>query len=87
MLGAGYCRIAASHWRRTIVASISGLLMTDKLTELRSALDSLDDEIIALLERRFEISGLVAAAKNGSATVRPGREAAIIRRLQTVAPD
>ena len=87
MLGAGYCRIAASHWRGTIVASISGLLMTDKLTELRSALDSLDDEIIALLERRFEISGLVAAAKNGSATVRPGREAAIIRRLQTVAPD
>lgn len=61
--------------------------MTDKLTELRSALDSLDDEIIALLLKRFEISGLVAAAKNGSATVRPGREAAIIRRLQNVASE
>ena len=61
--------------------------MTNKLTELRTALDSLDDEIIALLERRFEISGRVAAAKNGSATVRPGREAAIMRRLQSAAPD
>ncbi len=61
--------------------------MTDKLTELRAALDSLDDEIIALLVKRFEISGLVAAAKNGGATVRPGREAAIIRRLRNVAPD
>ncbi len=61
--------------------------MTEKLTELRNALDSLDDEIIVLLEKRFEISGLVAAAKNGSATVRPGREAAIIRRLQSAAPD
>ncbi len=61
--------------------------MTDKLTELRHALDSLDDKIIGLLEKRFEISALVAAAKDGSATVRPGREAAIIRRLQRAAPN
>tara|TARA_B100000575_G_scaffold175867_1_gene141005 strand:- start:726 stop:1397 length:672 start_codon:yes stop_codon:yes gene_type:complete len=61
--------------------------MTDKLTKLRAALDSLDNEIIALLEKRFEVSGLVAAAKNGSETFRPGREAAIMRRLQIAAPD
>ena len=61
--------------------------MTDKLTELRNGLDSLDDEIIVLLEKRFKISALVAAAKNGSAAFRPGREAAIMRRLQSAAPD
>jgi chorismate mutase len=55
--------------------------MTDKLTDLRAAIDRLDDEILALLEDRFSISGKVASAKNGSVTFRPGREARIIRRL------
>lgn len=60
--------------------------MTDKLSELRDALDGLDNEMIALLVRRFEISAQVAAAKNGDVTFRPGREAAILRRLQVSAP-
>ena len=60
--------------------------MTDQLTELRASLDRLDDEMIVLLEQRFQISGKVAAAKNGSVTFRPGREAAIVRRLCDAAP-
>jgi len=61
--------------------------MTDTLNELRATLDRLDDEIIQLLEQRFQISARVAAAKNGSATFRPGREAAILRRLCHLVPE
>jgi chorismate mutase len=47
---------------------------------LRTQLDRIDDELHDLLMRRAEVVTQVAASKNGVA-LRPGREAAILRRL------
>ena len=54
---------------------------TDALKQLRAEIDQVDSELLALLERRFALSGQVAASKQGQSVFRPGREAAIIRRL------
>ncbi|MFL1463722.1 chorismate mutase [Roseococcus sp. DSY-14] len=53
------------------------------LTEIRAELDALDDEIHALLMRRAEAVARLAAsaAKPAGTVLRPGREAAILRRL------
>ena len=53
----------------------------DALERLREEIDAVDSELLALLERRFALSGRVAASKQGQSVFRPGREAAIIRRL------
>jgi len=58
---------AEPHWRRDLGA-------------LRAELDRIDDELHDLLMRRAEVVKQVAGAKNGVA-LRPGREAAILRRL------
>jgi chorismate mutase/prephenate dehydratase len=52
----------------------------DGLPALRQALDGLDDRILDLLLQRAAIVERVATAKKGG-PLRPGREAAIIRRL------
>jgi chorismate mutase-like protein len=52
----------------------------DSLPALRQALDVLDDRILDLLKERAAIVERVATAKKGG-PLRPGREAAIIRRL------
>ena len=52
----------------------------DSLPALRQALDGLDDRILDLLMQRAAIVERVAVAKTGG-PLRPGREAAIIRRL------
>ena len=58
---------AEPHWPRDLQA-------------LRAELDRIDDGLHDLLMRRAEVVRQVAGAKNGVA-LRPGREAAILRRL------
>ena len=55
-------------------------LAAGDLSELRANLDSIDDAIHDLLMRRAEVVSHIASVKTGAA-LRPGREAAIIRRL------
>ena len=55
--------------------------MNEKLRELRGAIDKLDTEILQLISDRMTLSDEVIVAKNGRAAFRPGREAALIRRL------
>ena len=55
--------------------------MSDKLHKLRESIDQIDAEILQLISRRLTLSDEVIAAKNGEAAFRPGREAALIRRL------
>jgi chorismate mutase/prephenate dehydratase len=54
--------------------------LEDGLAALRQALDGLDDRILDLLTQRAAIVERVANTKKGG-PLRPGREAAIIRRL------
>ncbi len=53
------------------------------LDALREEIDIIDDQIHDLLMRRAEMARMVAAAKAGQGPVllRPGREAAVLRRL------
>ena len=55
----------------------------DTLNSVRAQLDAIDDALHDLLMRRAQVvAGLAASrAKAGSAVLRPGREAAILRRL------
>ena len=61
--------------------------MTDHLNDLRATINRLDDEILALVQRRMTLAGDIIAAKQGRAAYRPGREAAVIERLAAAAPD
>jgi chorismate mutase/prephenate dehydratase len=54
---------------------------SESLAALRAELDALDDALHDLLMRRAEVVARVAAVKNGAVALRPGREAAIARRL------
>ena len=51
------------------------------LDALRAELDAIDDALLATLQRRAAVVAEVAALKNGGIALRPGREAAILRRL------
>ncbi len=51
------------------------------LGALRAEIDRIDSEIQDLLIRRAEVVGRVAATKRNGVALRPGREAAILRRL------
>ncbi|MBB4285298.1 chorismate mutase [Roseospira goensis] len=53
----------------------------DTLETLRRDIDSLDDQILDLLMQRDAVTARVAALKQGGPTLRPGREAMILRRL------
>lgn len=59
---------------------------TPSLEETRARIDAIDGQLLGLLDARAALSAAVAAAKAGSPDagkfgLRPGREAAIIRRL------
>ena len=58
------------------------------LDELRREIAGIDDQLLTLLGRRIEIGRAVARSKapNGGPFLRPGREAAILRRLRAAAP-
>lgn len=53
------------------------------LDDLRRDIDAIDDQLLNLIDRRVEIGREIARAKgpNGGPFLRPGREAAILRRL------
>jgi chorismate mutase-like protein len=51
------------------------------LDELRREIDGIDDSLHDLIMRRTELVAAIGAAKTGGPTFRPGREAAILRRL------
>jgi chorismate mutase len=58
----------------------------DDLEAIRREIDAIDDGLLTLLDRRFQASDRVKAAKQatggaGGSPFRPAREAAIIRRL------
>ena len=55
--------------------------MSNNLQKLRHAIDQLDAEILQLIAHRMTLSDEVIAAKNGETAFRPGREAALVRRL------
>ena len=61
--------------------------MSDKLHKLRDAIDQIDAEILQLITHRMTLSDEVIAAKNGEAAFRPGREAALVRRLAAMDSD
>ena len=61
--------------------------MSDKLHKLRDAIDQIDAEILQLITHRMTLSDKVIAAKNGETAFRPGREAALVRRLAAVDSD
>lgn len=56
---------------------------TSALDDLRRRIDQIDDQLHDLVMQRAEVVDAVARAKKrgGIATVRPGREAALLRRL------
>ena len=61
--------------------------MSDKLHKLRDAIDHIDAKILQLIAKRMTLSDEVIAAKNGEAAFRPGREAALVRRLAAMDSD
>ena len=61
--------------------------MSDNLHKLRDAIDQIDAEILQLITHRMTLSDAVITAKNGEAAFRPGREAALVRRLATMDTD
>jgi chorismate mutase/prephenate dehydratase len=62
--------------------------LPDLFSDLRVAIDSVDDEILGLLNRRAELAAEVAARKQaaGAGFYAPARERAIIDRLQDANP-
>lgn len=63
------------------------MFMTDNLDDLRNEIDAVDDRILELIAARMDLSDRVTAAKAGKAAFRPGREAALMRRLASQRPD
>ena len=61
--------------------------MSDKLRQLRGSIDKIDAKILRLIVDRLTLSDKVIVAKNGEAAFRPGREAALIRRLVAMEHD
>jgi chorismate mutase/prephenate dehydratase len=62
--------------------------LPDLFSDLRSAIDAVDDQILALLNRRAALAGEVASRKQaaGASFYAPARERAIIDRLQDANP-
>lgn len=55
---------------------------TEDLAELRREIDRIDSALLALLVERREVSERIGTRKrNGGRALRPGREAAVLRRL------
>src|SRR5579872_4375536 len=60
--------------------------MTQDIPELRAAIDAIDDELVALLNKRSQFVKQVAAIKRdtqpqGMSFIRSGREADMVRRM------
>ncbi len=56
---------------------------TDALADLRREIDRIDSALLALVRERREVSARIGARKgDGGRALRPGREAAVLRRLE-----
>ena len=55
--------------------------MSSEIDKLRSRIDSLDDELLALLNRRAGVAGRIGALKDHAGAYRPDRETAVLRRV------
>ena len=56
--------------------------MSDKLKQFREKIDSLDDELLRLLNQRAALAQQIGHQKEDGVVMRPEREAQILRRLQ-----
>jgi len=54
--------------------------MADDIQKLRSEIDRLDDELLALIQRRAALAQKIGQLKGGAPAYRPEREAEILRR-------
>lgn len=56
--------------------------MSDKLKQFRTRIDSIDDELLKLVNQRAALAQQIGHLKNKDTVLRPEREAQILRRLQ-----
>src|SRR5712691_3531860 len=55
--------------------------MTNDIEKLRREIDALDDELVALLNRRAGLAAKIGSLKSGAPAYRPERETEILRRV------
>ena len=55
--------------------------MADDIQKLRAEIDRLDDELLALIQRRAELARQIGGLKHGAPVYRPEREAEILQRV------
>ncbi len=55
--------------------------MSDKLKQYREQIDRIDDELLRLFNQRAKLAQQIGHEKNGSAVLRPEREAQVLQRL------
>lgn len=60
--------------------------MSEDIGKLRVEIDSLDSELLSLLNRRAALARRVGELKNGAPAYRPEREAVILRRMAAANP-
>jgi len=53
----------------------------DRLEELRREIDSIDDDILVLLEKRMSVAERIGYAKGSAPVYDPEREKAVVERL------
>jgi chorismate mutase/prephenate dehydratase len=60
--------------------------MREDIEKLRREIDALDDELLALVNRRAALAARIGGAKDGAPAYRPEREAEILRRVTGANP-
>ena len=55
--------------------------MSEELKKFRSQIDSIDDELLKLFNHRAKLAQQIGHVKNGSAVLRPEREAQVLKRV------
>lgn len=60
--------------------------MSDKLKQFREQIDRIDDELLRLFNARASLAQQIGHEKNGSAVLRPEREAQVLRRMGDANP-
>jgi len=56
--------------------------MSENLKQYRAQIDRIDDELLRLFNERAKLAQQIGHEKNGSAVLRPEREAQVLRRMQ-----
>jgi chorismate mutase / prephenate dehydratase len=55
--------------------------MSEELKKFRAQIDAIDDELLKLFNHRAKLAQQIGHAKNGSAVLRPEREAQVLQRM------